>query len=49
MDVGYAFGSGNGFPTDIVNRGKWIDVNQDSNTGAITPSGCHGIWIPIST
>jgi hypothetical protein len=36
LDVGYAFPSG--FPTDIVDRGKWIDVTQDPTTGAITTS-----------
>jgi hypothetical protein len=36
MDVGYAFPGA--FPTDIVNRGKWIDVTQDPSTGAITTS-----------
>jgi hypothetical protein len=36
LDVGYAFPSA--FPTDIVDRGKWIDVHQDSATGAITTS-----------
>jgi hypothetical protein len=35
LDVGYAFPSA--FPTDIVDRGKWIDVNQGAN-GAITVS-----------
>ncbi|MGA7110503.1 MAG: carboxypeptidase regulatory-like domain-containing protein [Terracidiphilus sp.] len=34
MDIGYAFPSA--FPTDIVNRGKWIDVAQDPTSGAIT-------------
>jgi Carboxypeptidase regulatory-like domain len=34
MDVGYAFPGA--FPTDIVDRGKWIDVTQDPNTGEIT-------------
>ncbi len=44
IDVGYAFPSGNGippsgaFPTDIVDRGKWIDVTQDAGTGKITAS-----------
>jgi outer membrane receptor protein involved in Fe transport len=33
LDVGYAFPSA--FPTDIVDRGKWIDVNQGAN-GVIT-------------
>ena len=36
LDVGDAFPSA--FPTDIVNRGKWIDVNQDPVTGVITTS-----------
>lgn len=36
LDVGYAFPGA--FPTDIVNRGKWIDVHQDPTTGAITTS-----------
>jgi hypothetical protein len=36
LDVGYAFPSA--FPTDIVDRGKWIDVKQDPSTGAITAS-----------
>jgi Carboxypeptidase regulatory-like domain len=34
MDVGYA----GDFPTDIVDRGKWIDVSQDPATGVITTS-----------
>lgn len=34
LDVAYAFPGA--FPTDIVNRGKWIDVSQDPNTGVIT-------------
>jgi len=36
LDVGYAFPGG--FPTDIVNRGKWIDVQQNQGTGVITAS-----------
>jgi hypothetical protein len=36
IDAGFAFPGG--FPTDIVNRGKWIDVTQDPNSGAITAS-----------
>ena len=36
LDVGYAFPGA--FPTDIVDRGKWIDVTQDPNTGAISAS-----------
>jgi hypothetical protein len=34
LDVGYAYPGA--FPTDIVDRGKWIDVHQDLNTGVIT-------------
>lgn len=34
LDVGYGFPGA--FPTDIVNRGKWVDVSQDPTTGAIT-------------
>ncbi len=36
LDVGYAFPGG--FPTDIVDRGKWIDIHQDPTTGTITAS-----------
>jgi len=43
MDVGFAFptgfnvpNAGGGFPVDVVNRGKWINVTQDPTTGAIT-------------
>jgi hypothetical protein len=36
LDVGYAFPGA--FPTDIVNRGKWIDVTQNPSTGLITTS-----------
>jgi hypothetical protein len=36
LDAGFAFPSG--FPTDIVDRGKWIDVTQDPDTGVITAS-----------
>jgi hypothetical protein len=28
--------TGGGFPVDIVNRGKWINVSQDPTTGLIT-------------
>jgi hypothetical protein len=45
LDAGYAFpvgynvpNAGGGFPIDIVNRGKWIDVHQDPTTGVITAS-----------
>ncbi|MGA2673663.1 MAG: carboxypeptidase regulatory-like domain-containing protein [Terracidiphilus sp.] len=36
LDVGTAFPGA--FPTDIVDRGKWIDVTQNAATGAITVS-----------
>jgi hypothetical protein len=36
LDVGYAFPGA--FPTDIVDRGKWIDITQDPSTGLITAS-----------
>jgi hypothetical protein len=37
MDVGYSFAPPAGaFPVDIVNRGKWVNVSQDPNTGAIS-------------
>ena len=38
MDVGYSYAGQPVFETDIVNRGKWIDVAQDPTTGAITTS-----------
>ena len=38
IDVGYSFAGQPAFPTDIVNRGKWIDVTQDPTTGVITTS-----------
>lgn len=34
MDVGFAFPGG--FPTLVAGRGKWIDVTQNSTTGAVT-------------
>ena len=34
--MGYAFPGA--FPTDIVNRGKWIDVTQSATSGLITAS-----------
>jgi hypothetical protein len=43
LDAGFSFPSGfnvpnagGGFPVDVVNRGKWVNVTQDPNTGAIT-------------
>jgi Carboxypeptidase regulatory-like domain len=33
MDIGLG---GSGWPVDLVNRGKWVDVQQDPTTGAIT-------------
>jgi hypothetical protein len=38
LDVGYSYAGQPAFPTDIVNRGKWIDVTQNATTGAITTS-----------
>ncbi len=38
QDVGYSYQGQPAFPTDIVNRGKWIDVTQDPTTGVITAS-----------
>jgi hypothetical protein len=38
LDVGYSFQGQPAFPTDIVGRGKWIDVKQDPSTGLITTS-----------
>jgi len=55
-DVGYSFPSGiNGvppsgaFPTDIVNRGKWIDVTQNLGTGVITVSNPYTKRTPMYT
>ncbi len=37
MDVGFSFAPSVGaFPTDIVDRGKWVNLSQDLGTGAIT-------------
>jgi hypothetical protein len=33
MDVGLG---GSGWPVDLYNRGKWVDITQDPQTGAIT-------------
>jgi hypothetical protein len=38
LDVGYSYAGQPAFPTDIVDRGKWIDVSQDPTTGTITTS-----------
>jgi len=38
QDVGYSYAGSPAFPTDIVGRGKWIDVTQDLTTGLITTS-----------
>jgi len=36
-DVGFSFAPPAGaFPVDIVNRGTWVNVSQDPNSGAIT-------------
>jgi hypothetical protein len=48
MDTGYAFGPPlSGFPTDVVDRGKWVNMSQDLTTGAITvgnPSTYRTPW-----
>jgi len=31
-------GDGPGFPVDVVNRGKWVNVTQNESTGAVTVS-----------
>ncbi len=47
MDVGFSAPNGNvipptgQFPTDIVNRGKWIDVTQSATSGAITVGNAY--------
>jgi len=47
LDVGYAFPGG--FPTDIVNRGMWIDVSQSPSTGLITASAPYVKRLPWFT
>jgi hypothetical protein len=37
-DVGYSYAGTPAFPTDIVNRGKWIDIVQNPSSGLITTS-----------
>lgn len=45
LDAGFAFptgynvpNAGGGFPVDVVDRGKWVNVAQDPTTGVITVS-----------
>jgi hypothetical protein len=38
IDVGYSYAGQPAFPTDIVNRGMWIDVTQNPTSGVITTS-----------
>jgi hypothetical protein len=38
QDVGYSYAGQPAFPTDIVGRGKWIDITQNASTGVITTS-----------
>ena len=38
QDVGYSYAGQPAFPVAIVDRGKWIDVSQNSGTGVITTS-----------
>ena len=36
-DVGYGFGApSNAFPTDVVDRGKWVSVSQNPTTGLVS-------------
>jgi hypothetical protein len=49
IDVGYSFTGQPGFPVDIVDRGKWIDVKQDLGTGAITTSTPYVKRTPVYT
>jgi hypothetical protein len=49
IDVGYAFTGQPGFPVDIVNRGKWIDVKQDLGSGVITTSAPYVKRTPMYT
>ncbi|HEX8815265.1 MAG TPA: TonB-dependent receptor [Terriglobales bacterium] len=48
VDTGYAFGPPlSGFPTDVVDRGKWVNIAQDPSTGAISvgnPSTFRTPW-----
>lgn len=50
-DVGFAFAGFNSpsFPTDVAGRGKWVDVTQDPNTGAITVSNPRTFRAPWYT
>jgi hypothetical protein len=37
LDTGFAFGPPlNGFPTDVLDRGKWANLSQDPTNGTIT-------------
>jgi hypothetical protein len=47
MDVGYAFPGA--FPTDVVGRGKWIDITQNPSTGVITTSAPYVKRTPAYT
>ena len=47
LDVGYAFPGA--FPTDIVDRGHWIDVTQDPASGTITASAPYTKRTPAFT
>jgi hypothetical protein len=46
-DAGFSFAPPSGaFPTDIVNRGKWVNVSQDQDTGAITTGNPYTFRTP---
>jgi len=47
LDVGFSFAPPAGaFPTDIVDRGKWVNVSQDQTTGAITTGNPYTFRTP---
>jgi hypothetical protein len=48
IDVG-TWSAPGAFPVDIVNRGKWIDVTQDPNTGVVTVSAPYTKRMPWYT
>ncbi len=49
IDVGYSYAGQPAFPTDIVDRGKWIDVSQNPTTGVITTSAPYVKRTPTYT
>jgi hypothetical protein len=50
QDVGFSFAPPAGaFPVDIVNRGTWVNVSQDPNSGAITTGNPYTYRTPWYT